>query len=138
MIHSLSTTEVPSADATAWARFRAYWLGLTVSTIGDSFTLVALPIAALVLGRRWQRDPQFGRYSVGVRVLGWVSLGWLSTIVLGVALRPLTGVPWWRFLPLGLVERGLALTEVAAVVVLGLWARHAARVAPREAAMIGA
>jgi hypothetical protein len=87
---------------------------------------VALPIAALVLGRRWQRDPQFGRYSVGVRVLGWVSLGWLSTIVLGVALRPLTGVPWWRFVPLGLVERGLAVTEVATVVLMGAWAWRAA------------
>jgi hypothetical protein len=87
---------------------------------------VALPIAALALGRRWRRDPQFGWYSVGVRVLGWVSLGWLSTIVLGVALRPLTGVPWWRFVPLGLVERGLAVTEVVAVVLMGAWAWRAA------------
>lgn len=42
---------MPAADATAWARFRAYWLGLTVSTIGDSFTLVALPIAAYSISR---------------------------------------------------------------------------------------
>lgn len=42
---------MPGADATAWARFRAYWLGLTISTIGDSFTLVALPIAAYTISR---------------------------------------------------------------------------------------
>ena len=82
---------------------------------------VALPVAALALGRRWRRHPQFGRYSIGVR---W--LGWLSTIVLGVALRPLTGVPWWQFVPLGLVERGLAVTEVATVVLMGAWAWRAA------------
>jgi hypothetical protein len=87
---------------------------------------IALPVAALALGRRWRRDPQFGRYPVGVRVLGWLSFGWLSTIVVGVALRPLTGVPWWQFVPLGLVERGLAVTEVATVVLMGVWAWRAA------------
>ena len=43
-----------------------------------------------------------------------------------MALRPLTGVPWWQFVPLGLVERGLAVTEVVAVVVMGAWAWRAA------------
>jgi len=98
---------------------------------------IALPVAALALGRRWRRDPQFGRCAAGSRVLGWVSLGWLSTIVLGVFLRPLTGVPWWQFVPLGLVERGLAITEVVAVVVMAAWAWRAGavRVSPtgREA-----
>ena len=87
---------------------------------------VALPVAALALGRRWRRDPLFGWYPIGLRVLGWLSFGWLSTIVLGVALRPLTGVPWWRFVPLGLVERGLAVTEVAAVLLMAAWAWRAA------------
>jgi hypothetical protein len=38
------------------------------------------------------------------------------------ALRPFTGVPWWQLVPLGLVERGLAITAVVTVVVLGRWA----------------
>lgn len=52
MIESVSplATDVPPVDA-AWARFRTYWFGLTVSTIGDSFTLVALPIAAYSVSR---------------------------------------------------------------------------------------
>jgi hypothetical protein len=91
---------------------------------------IALPVAALAIGRRWRRDPAFGRFAVWTRALGFVSLAWLSTIVLGVLLRPLTGVPWWQFVPLGLVERGLAVTEVAAVVLLGVWAWRAGAAAP--------
>ncbi|MFD2395637.1 hypothetical protein ACFSVJ_30895 [Prauserella oleivorans] len=30
------------------------------------------------------------------------------------------GEPWWRAIPLGLVERGMAATEVAALVALSL------------------
>jgi hypothetical protein len=86
-----------------------------------------LPLAALALGRTWWRDPRWGRFATATRWLGVASLAWLAPILLGFVLRPLTGVPWWRFVPLGLFERGLALTEVAAVVVMGLWAAHAAR-----------
>ena len=50
--------------------------------------------------------------------------GLAGPLLLGFALRPLTGVPWWRFVPLGLFERGLA-AEVAVVIVLGLWAARA-------------
>lgn len=54
--------------------------------------------------------------------LGVASLAWLAAILLGFALRSVTGVPWWQFVPLGLFERGLALTEVAALLVMGVWA----------------
>ena len=47
---------------------------------------------------------------------------WLGAILSGVVLRPFSGVPWWQFLPLGIMERGLALTEVAVVVALAFWA----------------
>jgi hypothetical protein len=57
-----------------------------------------------------------------------VALAWLAPLLLGFVLRPLTGVPWWQFVPLGLVECALAITEVAAVVVLGWWAWRAAGV----------
>ena len=59
---------------------------------------------------------------------GWAPWRWPgSPILLGFVLRSLTGVPWWQFVPLGLFERGLALTEVTTVVVMGLWAARAAR-----------
>jgi len=51
MLDTLTTHEARSTPADGWATFRAYWLGLVVSTIGDSFTLVALPIAAYSVSR---------------------------------------------------------------------------------------
>lgn len=89
---------------------------------------VALPVAATSIGRRWRGHREWGRFAAWTSTLGGVSLAWLSLILLGVVLRPVTGVPWWQFVPLGLVKRGLAITEVAAVVVLGWWAWRAAGV----------
>ena len=88
---------------------------------------VCLPAGALALGRAWRADPRWARFAAWTRGLGVAALAWLAPLLLGFALRPLTGVPWWRFVPLGLFERGLALTEVAAVLVMGLWAARAAR-----------
>ena len=85
---------------------------------------VSLPVAALAAGRRWRGHPDWGRFAAWSRWLGALALLWLGAILLGVVLRPFTGVPWWQFLPLGLVERALALTEVASVVLLGVWTRR--------------
>jgi hypothetical protein len=87
---------------------------------------VCLPAAALALGRAWRADARWAGFAAWTRWLGAGALAWLAPILLGFVLRPLTGVPWWRFVPLGLFERGLALTEVAAVLVMGLWAARAA------------
>jgi hypothetical protein len=81
-----------------------------------------LPAAALALARGWRDD---ARSAGSARVTWWLgvaSLAWLVPILLGFVLRTLTGVPWWQFVPLGLFERGLALTEVAALVAMGAWA----------------
>jgi hypothetical protein len=86
-----------------------------------------LPAAALALGRAWRGHRRWGRPARATWWLGVASLAWLVPILLGFVLRPLTGVPWWQFVPLGLFERGLALTEVAALVVMGVWAARAAR-----------
>jgi hypothetical protein len=93
-------------------------LGGTIHRYASLVAFVSLPVAAIAIGRRGS-----GPFAVWSRWLGAISLLWLSTILLAIALWPLTGVPWWQFLPLGLVERGLAITEVAAVTVLALWAR---------------
>ena len=85
-----------------------------------------LPAAALALGRAWRGDGPWESFARATRWLGVGSVAWLAPILLGFALRSLTGVPWWQFVPLGLFERGLALTEVAALVVMGMWAARAA------------
>ena len=91
-----------------------------------------LPAAALALGRAWRGDAQWASFARATRWLAVGSLAWLAPMLLGFALRSVTGVPWWRFVPLGLFERGLALTEVAALIVMGLWAARA--VSPRPPA----
>ena len=88
---------------------------------------LCLPVAALTIGRAWRGDARWARFAAWTRWLGVASLAWLAPLLLGFVLRPLTGVPWWRFVPLGLFERGVALTEVAAVLVMGLWAARAVR-----------
>jgi hypothetical protein len=86
---------------------------------------VALPVAAWSTGRRWRGDPVFGRAAAWARALAGASYGWLAVIVLGMLLYPLAGLSLWGFVPLGLVERGLGATEVAALLVLGSWAWRA-------------
>jgi hypothetical protein len=49
-----------------------------------------------------------------------VSLAWFGLIVVGVVRMAAGYGPWWLFVPLGLVERAMALTAVAAVLTLGL------------------
>lgn len=95
---------------------------------------LCLPVAALALGRAWRTDARWARFATATCWLGAVSLAWLAPILLGFVLRPLTGVPWWQFVPLALFERGLALTEVATVVVMGMWAARAGLVSPRPPA----
>ena len=92
-------------------------LGGTIHRYAGLVAFRALPIATLVATR--------GRDGVAAwpRWLAVAALTWLGAILSGVVLRPLSGVPWWQFLPLGIMERGLALTEVAVLVALAFWAR---------------
>jgi hypothetical protein len=106
---------------------KANWsVGPTPSGYVHRFASLAafssLPLAALALGRRWRADPRWSAFAAWSRWSGALMLGWLVVILLAVALRPFTGVPWWQLVPLGLVERGLAITAVVTVVVLGRWA----------------
>ena len=96
-----------AADATAWARFRAYWLGLTISTIGDSFTLVALPIAAYSVSRS----------SV---LVGFVDMmETLSGVLLGTGLGIIADrsdsrlVMWWSDVVRAVMLIGLAVMAAA-------------------------
>ena len=83
---------------------------------------LALPSGAILLARRWRTDPRdrpFRRTVTGFSALALVSF---LPIVVAIAARGVIGVPWWRAVPLGLLERVLSLSEVVVVVVLGAWA----------------
>ena len=49
-----------------------------------------------------------------------LSLAWFAPIFGALLLSPVTGTPWWQAIPLGLVERGLVISEVLAVIALGV------------------
>ena len=106
--------------------------------VGASFTgdlhrvaslvaFLSLPVAALALGTRWRRDPRWRSYAWLALGLGGLCLLCLSPLAYAVVSQPWTGVRWWRAIPLGAVERVLALVEVLTVVALGWWAARAAR-----------
>jgi hypothetical protein len=106
----------PKAD---WA------LGPSVSgqvhRVASMVAFLALPFAVIaLLARRTGRGPGRGMagWGVGLAVAG---LAWFTPIVVAIA-SAANGGRWWTAVPLGLVERGMAVTEVAAMVVLGVWA----------------
>ncbi|GLW05156.1 hypothetical protein Misp01_02860 [Microtetraspora sp. NBRC 13810] len=102
-------------------------LGGTIHRVGSVMAFVSLPIAALLISRRAWRLP------LG-RVVAWLGLGsslWVVGITGVMAVASWQGLPWWRAMPLGLVERGLVVTEIVTLLALGVWA--AARPAPRAA-----
>jgi hypothetical protein len=86
---------------------------------------VSLPLAVLLVARAV--FPAAPGWRLAVRGLGALSLAWFGLILVGVVRMAAGGGPWWRFVPLGLVERMMAVTAVAAimVVVLGLLLRPA-------------
>ncbi|GEL22127.1 hypothetical protein PSU4_10810 [Pseudonocardia sulfidoxydans NBRC 16205] len=101
-------------------------LGGYIHRYASLVAFLALPLGALLLARAQRGVPGVLAHRVWTRVLALASLGWFLPILWGFAMRPVTGRSWWNAVPLGLVERGLALTEVLLVAVLALWAAHAA------------
>ncbi|HEY0450879.1 DUF998 domain-containing protein [Actinophytocola sp.] len=97
--------------------------GGTIHRYASVVGFVALPIAVLVIARAV--FPDSARWRLAARGFGVASLGLFGLIVVGVVRMAAGGGPWWLFVPLGLVERGIALTAVAAiaVVVLGVAVR---------------
>lgn len=89
----------------------------TIHRIGSVVAFAGLPFAALLIGR-------YGR-GVGARVVMWLGLGslaWVAGIAAVMVHAAVEGRPWWRAMPLDVVERGLALTEIVTLLALGAYA----------------
>lgn len=86
----------------------------------------ALPAAGLLTARR-HRGEVWARW---VTAFALVALASFLPIIGAIALNPVLATPWYRAVPLGLIERVLSLAEVLVVVVLGF--RAARRPAPAE------
>jgi hypothetical protein len=101
-----------------------------IHRVASIVAFLVLPLAVLLLTRRprpfagAERQPR----PVPARVARWLgvlSLAWFAPIFGSLLLSPVTGTPWWRAIPLGLGERGLVISEVLAVIALGIWVLHA-------------
>lgn len=91
----------------------------SIHRVGSLIAFLSLPIAALIIAR-----PRRHRRGVSVVAftLGLGSVLWVVGIAAVIMLATRSGLAWWQVMPLGLVERGLAATEVATVIALGAWA----------------
>jgi hypothetical protein len=92
---------------------------------------VSLPLAVLLVAHKVFPDRSTWRWAA--RGLAAVSLGWFGLILVGVVRMGMGYGPWWRFVPLGLVERAMALTAVAAILVLATGLVRATK--PRDAVL---
>lgn len=105
----------------------------SIHRAGSLVAFLSLPIAALIIARPW-RHPEWRRPALAAFVLGIGSVLWVAGIGAMVVIGQRSGLAWWQVMPLGLVERGLALTEIATLVALGLWAASQSQL-ERSAAM---
>lgn len=93
----------------------------SIHRAGSVVAFLSLPLAALVIARPWRRG---ARHRASLTAFGFGVCSLLYVLGMGVVVLvgARQGLAWWQVMPLGLVERGLAITEVAAVVALGVWA----------------
>jgi len=92
---------------------------------------VSLPLAVLLVAHKV--FPDRSTWRLAARGFAVVSLAWFGSILVGVVRMGMGYGPWWRFIPLGLVERAVALSAVAAILTLVLGMVRAAK--PRDAAL---
>lgn len=93
-------------------------VGGVIHRYASAVGFVALPLAVITMARRVFPDQPGWR--TAARGFGVVSLGWFGLIVVGVIRMAAGYGPWWLFVPLGLTERVIALSAVAAVLTLAL------------------
>jgi hypothetical protein len=108
-----------------------------IHRIASFVAFLSLPLAAVIIARPW-RHRERRRSTVVAFGFGVCSVLWVAGIGTAMLIGSGHGLPWYRVMPLGLVERGLAVTEVAALLSLGVWAAGRARTgdyAGRSAAM---
>jgi hypothetical protein len=93
-------------------------IGGTIHRYASVVGFVSLPVAVLLVAHKVFPDRPAWR--LAARAFGAVSLAWFGLILVGVVRMAAGYGPWWLFVPLGLVERAMALTAIAAILTLGL------------------
>ncbi len=101
-----------------------------IHRFGSMVAFVSLPIAIVLLARPWLRDHVWGKHAKWTMASGLLSIVAFMPLLYAIVLGAVSDVRWWRVFPLGYIERILLAAEVGAVLVVGLWAVAASRVAP--------
>ncbi len=97
--------------------------GGTVHRIASVVAFVCLPLAVLFAANAvFPSSPARRALS---RVLAVAALAWFGVIIGAILISANGGLPWWQAIPLGLVERAMALTGLVALVALLVPARVA-------------
>jgi hypothetical protein len=107
---------------TDWAAGADSGAGGTLHRAASVLAFVCLPLAVLLAART--TFPHSPRRRFAARLLAVLSLGWFAIILGAIAVAAVTGGRWWEIIPLGLVERGMALTELFALAALAAPARQ--------------
>ncbi|TMR91190.1 DUF998 domain-containing protein [Nonomuraea basaltis] len=110
---------------TAWFEKHDWSVGPSMSgsihRAGSFIAFLCLPLAVVIIARPWRHGKR-SRATLVAFGLGICSVLWVVGIGTVMMIGSQNGMPWYRVMPLGLVERGLAVTEVAALLALGVWA----------------
>ncbi|WP_336208034.1 DUF998 domain-containing protein [Nonomuraea sp. LPB2021202275-12-8] len=93
----------------------------SIHRAGSVVAFLSLPLAALIIARPWRRVER-GAASLAAFAFGLLSVLFVLGMAALVTVGARSGLSWWQVMPLGLVERGLAAIEVAALTALGVWA----------------
>jgi len=101
-----------------WAVNAAGTVGGLLHRYASVVAFVCLPIAVLLAAAKAFPDAP-GRRALA-RLLGYASLAWFLAILAAIPVGAVVGGNWWELIPLGLMERGMAFTEVIALASLGV------------------
>ncbi|HEY0495925.1 MAG TPA: DUF998 domain-containing protein [Kutzneria sp.] len=101
-----------------WAVNAAGTVGGLLHRYASVVAFICLPIAILLAASKAFPDAP-GRRTLAL-LLGYASLGWFVAILAAVPVGAAVGGNWWELIPLGLLERGMAFTEVIALAALAV------------------
>lgn len=88
----------------------------SIHRVGSLLAFVALPIAVIALSRRTQVGRRLARSAIVAAIAGMASF--LPIVIAILAVGASGG--WWLVVPLGLIERAIALFDIAALVLLAV------------------
>jgi hypothetical protein len=104
-----------------------------IHRLASLIAFIGLPVAAIAIAWAWRNNERWRACALWTLTCAVAAVLLFGVILCAFALQPITGVRWWRAIPLGAVERGLGTAEVATVFVLGWWAYLAQRARGRQA-----